>query len=123
MRRILLISILFFIAALSGLIAADIDFTQPESLKELLESNAEDYLFLDVRTEPEYDAGHISGAELIPHYALPAALPAGTDKDKLIILYCRSGNRSGQAARALKSAGFTNVQDFGGISRWPYELE
>ena len=115
--------ILFVLTAWSGLAAEDADYTKPEMLKELLEKGGEDYLFLDVRTGPEYGAGHIPGAKLIPHYDLPAAIPEGTEKDELIILYCRSGNRSGQAARALKAAGYTNVQDFGGIRRWPYELE
>lgn len=121
MKRLLLITILTLVTALSGAAAAD--YTQPETLKELLEKETADYLFLDVRTRGEYDAGHIPGARLIPHYELPAALPEGTEKDDLIIVYCRSGNRSGQAARALKAAGYTNVQDFGGIRRWPYELE
>ena len=123
MKRLLLITILTLITALSGAAAADADYTQPESLKELLENGTGDYLFLDVRTRGEYDAGHIPGARLIPHYELPGALPEGTEKDDLIIVYCRSGNRSGQGARALKAAGYTNVQDFGGIRRWPYDLE
>ncbi len=123
MKRIPLIALITALTVLSGLTAAETDYTQPDALRTLLESEDGNYLFLDVRTGPEYEAGHIPGAKLIPHYELPSALPEGTGKDDLIILYCRSGNRSGQAARALKAAGFSNVQDFGGIYRWPFELE
>ena len=71
MKRILLVTILIALTAVSGLAAADIDYTHPDTLKTLLESEGEDYLFLDVRTGPEYGAGHIPGAKLIPITSSP----------------------------------------------------
>lgn len=91
--------------------------------KELMDSE-EGYIILDVRTEEEYAGGHIPGAILIPHDDIAnQAEEALTDKDQLILVYCRSGNRSRQAAEALVELGYTNVVDFGGINDWPYEIE
>ena len=78
------------------------------------------YLILDVRTQEEYDAAHIPGAICIPNESIgeeaPAQLP---DKGQLILVYCRSGNRSKQAAEKLVKLGYTNIQEFGGIIDWP----
>ncbi len=78
---------------------------------------------LDVRTQDEYDTGHIAGAILIPNETIldkqPALLP---DLNAEILVYCRSGNRSAQAAKKLAAMGYTNVSDFGGIIDWPYEI-
>ena len=80
-------------------------------------------VILDVRTQEEYDAGHIAGAILIPNETIadkqPALLP---DLDAEILVYCRSGNRSAQAAKKLIAIGYTNVVDFGGIIDWPYDV-
>lgn len=77
---------------------------------------------VDVRTKEEYDAGHIEGAVLIPNEEIgeqmPAILPL---KDAEILVYCRSGNRSAQAAEKLSKMGYTKVNDFGGIKDWTYE--
>ena len=77
---------------------------------------------VDVRTAQEYEDGHIEGALLLPNEEIgttpPALLP---DKDAEILLYCRSGNRTQQAAKKLTAMGYTNVYDFGGILDWPYE--
>jgi rhodanese-related sulfurtransferase/thiol-disulfide isomerase/thioredoxin len=79
---------------------------------------------LDVRTAAEYEAGHIPGAILVPNEDIadtpPAELPV---KDAEILVYCRSGNRSAQAAKKLAAMGYTRVYDFGGINSWPYETE
>lgn len=84
----------------------------------------EDEIVLDVRTQAEYDEGHIPGAVLVPNETIgteePEELP---DKEQLILVYCRSGNRSKQAAQKLADLGYTNVYEFGGISSWPYEIE
>ncbi len=106
----------------SALFAQSENFRDPGQLKMLLQSDRKNYLFLDVRTAGEYAAGHIPGSVNISYERLPAALPKDTPKDMTIIVYCRSGNRSGQAARALKKAGYSNVHDFGAISRWPGDL-
>lgn len=81
-----------------------------------------DYLILDVRTEQEYEAAHIPGAICIPNETINgeeiAELP---DKDQLILVYCRSGNRSKQAAQKLADQGYTNILEFGGINDWTGE--
>ena len=80
-------------------------------------------IILDVRTQEEFNAGHIAGAILIPNETIldeqPALLP---DLDAEILVYCRSGNRSAQSANKLLAMGYTNVYDFGGIIDWPYEI-
>lgn len=94
-----------------------------QEAKELMDSE-EGYVILDVRTDEEYAAGHIPGAILIPHDDIAnQAEEALADKDQLILVYCRSGNRSRQAAEVLAELGYTNVVDFGGINDWPYEVE
>ena len=84
----------------------------------------EGYIILDVRTQEEYDQGHIPGAILIPDTEIKAkAEEVLTDKDQLILVYCRSGRRSKLAAEALVELGYTNIREFGGIIDWPYEVE
>ena len=84
----------------------------------------EGYIILDVRAQEEYDEGHIPGAILIPHTEIEArAEEVLTDKDQLILVYCRSGRRSKIAAEALVELGYTNIKEFGGIIDWPYEVE
>ena len=87
----------------------------------LMES-ASDYILLDVRTQAEYDQGHIPGAVCIPNETIGTEeIPALPDKDQLILVYCRSGNRSKQAAQKLAEQGYTNIVEFGGILSWPGE--
>ena len=80
-------------------------------------------VLLDVRTQEEYDAGHIESAMLLPNETIldakPDALP---DLNAEILIYCRSGNRSAQAAKKLVAMGYTGVYDFGGIIDWPYDV-
>ena len=79
---------------------------------------------MDVRELEEYDEGHIPGAILIPYTKIEAqAEDVLTDKDQLILVYCRSGNRSKTASQALADLGYTNVYEFGGIKSWPYDVE
>ncbi len=81
-----------------------------------------DYVILDVRTMEEYASGHIPGAICIPNETIGSqALPELPQKDQLILVYCRSGNRSKQAAQKLADLGYTNVVEFGGIKDWPGE--
>ena len=83
----------------------------------------ENFVFLDVRTQEEFDAGHIPTAILLPYDEIN--LKAATvlpDKEKEIVLYCRSGRRSAIAKKALVELGYKDVKDFGGISRWQGEL-
>ncbi|MDD4802539.1 MAG: rhodanese-like domain-containing protein [Syntrophomonas sp.] len=84
--------------------------------------SGEQIIIVDVRTEAEYISEHIPNAVLIPNEtianSMPALLPA---LDAEILIYCRSGNRSAQAAKKLIAIGYTNVYDFGGIANWPYD--
>lgn len=94
----------------------------PEAAKQIIDSGAE-HILLDVRTPEEYSDGHISGSRLIPLAELSARAEAELpDKDSLILVHCRSGARSAQAAQILEDLGYNNVKDFGGIIDWPYEI-
>ena len=93
-----------------------------ENAKKIIDSG-EDCVILDVREQDEYNQGHIPNAILIPYTEIEnkagKMLP---DKDKLILVYCRSGRRSKIAAESLVNIGYTNVKEFGGIIDWPYEV-
>ena len=94
-----------------------------EEAKQIMDSE-EGYIILDVRTQEEYDQGHIPGAIVISHEEIPdKAEEVLTDKNQLILVYCRSGRRSKIAAEALLELGYTNIKEFGGIIDWPYEVE
>lgn len=94
-----------------------------EEAKKIMDSE-EGYVILDVRTQSEYDEKHIPGAVLLPNTEIEAeAEDMLTDKAQRILVYCRSGRRSKQAAEALVKLGYTNVKEFGGIIDWPYEVE
>ena len=94
-----------------------------EEAKQIMDSE-EGYIILDVRTQEEYDQGHIPGAIQISHEEIAEkAEDVLTDKDQLILVYCRSGRRSKIAAEALLELGYTNIKEFGGIIDWPYEVE
>ena len=92
-----------------------------EDAKKRMDSG-DDIIILDVRTQAEYDESHIPGAILIPNETIgngkPEQLP---DTDKEILVYCRSGNRSAQAAKKLVEAGYTQIYEFGGIMDRPYD--
>ena len=80
------------------------------------------YIILDVRTAEEYSEKHIPGAINIPNETIGAGdIPELPDKDQLILVYCRSGNRSKQAAAKLVKLGYTNIVEFGGINDWTGE--
>ena len=94
-----------------------------EEAKQIMDTE-EGYVILDVRTQEEYDEGHIPGATQISHEEIAEkADKVLTDKDQLILVYCRSGRRSKIAAEALVGLGYTNIKEFGGIIDWPYEVE
>ena len=94
-----------------------------EEAKEIMDSE-EGYIILDVRTQEEYDQGHIPGAIVISHEEIAEkAEEVLTDKNQLILVYCRSGRRSKITAEALVELGYTNIKEFGGIIDWPYEVE
>lgn len=89
--------------------------------KALMDSET-GYIILDVRTENEFAQGHIPGAILIPDYDIESrAEEELPDKKQLILVYCRSGRRSKNAAAKLAEMGYINVKEFGGIMDWGYE--
>ena len=83
----------------------------------------ENFVLLDVRTQEEYNAGYIAGAILLPYDEINAkATIVLPDKEKEIVLYCRSGRRSAIAKKSLLDLGYQKVVDFGGVKRWEGEL-
>ena len=81
-----------------------------------------DYIILDVRTAEEFKEKRIPGAINIPNETIGTEdIPELPDKDQLVLVYCRSGNRSKQASEKLVKLGYTNIVEFGGINDWPGE--
>ena len=94
-----------------------------EEAKQIMDSG-EELVILDVREQDEYDTGHIPGAVLIPYEKIrEKAEEVLPDKNKTILVYCRSGRRSKIAAESLTKLGYGNVKEFGGILDWKYETE
>ena len=93
-----------------------------EDAKKMMEAD-DGHVIVDVRRADEFAAGHIPGAILVPNESIgsekPAELP---DLDQIILVYCRSGNRSAQAAKKLADLGYKNVYDFGGIMSWTGDI-
>ena len=90
--------------------------------KEMMQRD-DGHVVVDVRRQDEFDAGHIPGAILIPNESIddtqPKELP---DFNQIILIYCRSGNRSKQAAQKLFDMGYTRIYEFGGINTWDGEI-
>ncbi|WP_294956170.1 rhodanese-like domain-containing protein [Sulfurovum sp.] len=98
--------VLFYIAYTKGWILAPFESISPKQAALLIEKG-DNVSLLDVRTIPEYKSGHIRGAQLIPLGQLESNLDKlKTDKNKKIIVYCRSGSRSVAASRILEKHGF-----------------
>ena len=94
--------------------------SQEEAVK-MMETG--DCLILDVRTEEEYNDGHIPNAVCLPVETIGSEAPAQLpDKDQIILIYCRTGVRAERAAKALADLGYTNVYDFGGIADWEGDI-
>ena len=82
-----------------------------------------DYIILDVRTPEEFSEKHIPGAINVANETIGSEeIPELPEKDQLILVYCRSGNRSKQASEKLVALGYTNIVEFGGINDWPGEV-
>ena len=121
---LLLFSVLLLLTGCAGK-AADGSYRQisQEEAKEMMDTR--DVVILDVREQDEYDSGHIPGAVLLPVGAIEegTAAEAIPEKDSVVLVYCRSGNRSKTASSKLAELGYTNIYEFGGINTWPYETE
>ena len=94
-----------------------------EEAKEMMDT--QEVVILDVREQHEYDSGHIPDAVLLPVGTITEETAAAVidELDTVVLVYCRSGNRSKTASQALADLGYTNVYEFGGINDWPYEVE
>ena len=84
----------------------------------------ENVVILDVREQDEYDGGHIPGAVLLPVGTIAEDTAAAVipEKDAVVLVYCRGGNRSKTASAALAELDYTQVYEFGGILDWPYDI-
>jgi phage shock protein E len=119
MKKILILIFLLFLTACSS---SSINKITAEEGKAMLDGN-EEIILLDVRTYSEYAEGHIEDALLLPLSDLETeADEIIPDKNAIYIIYCRSGNRSDQAANILVDLGYQNIYDMGGIIDWPYEI-
>jgi phage shock protein E len=95
-----------------------------ETAKQLMDAHPDHRLF-DVREEEEYVTGHAAGALLFPLDSMDAATAAQMipEKDTPVLVYCRSGQRSGEAAQKLAQLGYTRVYDIGSLVGWPYGMD
>lgn len=124
-KGILLLLALLILAGCVQKVEKEVNYVNitAQEAKELMDRE-EGYVILDVRTEEEYAQGHIPGAILIPDYEIETkAEEVLTDKDQMILVYCRSGRRSKNAAQVLLELGYTDIREFGGIIDWPYDIE
>lgn len=97
------------------------EITQEEA-KEMMKKD-DGHLIVDVRRQDEYDEGHIPDAVCIPNESIGTEQPEKPpDKEQIILIYCRSGRRSKQAAQKLADIGYTNIYEFGGIIDWTGEI-
>ena len=93
------------------------------SAEEAYEMMISQEIVVDVRTREEYDGGHIENAVLVPNESIGSEMPETLpDKEATLLIYCRSGRRSKDAAQKLLALGYQSVYDFGGVIDWPYEL-
>lgn len=119
--------LLAFLLVLSGCGQAPADSAyqqiSQERAKEMMDT--QQVLVLDIREQAEYDSGHIPGALLLPVGTIEEDTAAAVipEKDTVVLVYCRSGNRSKTAAAALAALGYSHVYEFGGINTWPYGTE
>lgn len=126
MKRILptILVILLLLTACGGTVVENTyQQISQETAKQMMDE--QDVIILDVREQDEYDSGHIPGAVLLPVETIDADTAAAVipELDSVVLVYCRSGNRSKTASAALVELGYTRIYEFGGINTWPYEVE
>ena len=122
-----LIVILLLAALLTGCVATGDDkantyrqITMDDAVSMMAEESG--YIILDVRRPDEFAEKHIPGAVNLPNEKIGTeSIRELPEKDRLILVYCRSGNRSKQAAEKLVKLGYSNVVEFGGILDWKGE--
>ena len=100
-----------------------IQYVSMDEITTIMQENT-DYIILDARTIEEYNEGHIPNAICIPNETIDETVTTKLpNKDQLILIYCRSGNRSKQAALKLQQLRYTNLVEFGGIIDWDGPIE
>jgi rhodanese-related sulfurtransferase len=127
-KNVMILLLVFLIITLSGC-SSKKESSEPgytkitsENAKEMIDKD-NTITILDVRTEEEYNTGHIDGAILIPdNEILESSENILPDKSATILVYCRSGRRSALAAVDLVELGYSNIYDFGGIIDWEYDI-
>ena len=113
MKKIIILLVLLLVAGCS----AHVTNVNYETAKKIIDE--ENAIIIDVRTQEEFDSGHIDGALLIPVDVIDEKIEENVaDKKTSIIVYCRSGNRSKTAADILINHGYENVYDLGSINNW-----
>ena len=104
-------------------ITNQIQYVSMDEITTIMQENT-NYIILDARTIEEYNEGHIPNAICIPNETIDETVTTKLpNKDQLILIYCRSGNRSKQAALKFQQLGYTNLVEFGGIIDWEGPIE
>ena len=104
-----------------GMVNSFTQISQDEA-KEMMKKN-DGHIIVDVRRQDEYEQGHIPGAILIPNESIGAQRPAELPNlNQIILVYCRSGRRSKEAAQKLFDMGYKNIYEFGGIIDWTGDI-
>lgn len=123
MKRILITLLVIILLTSCGVPQDELGYKQI-SMAEAIEimDSEEGYVILDVRTAEEFQEKHIPGAINVPNEEIGTdSIEELPDKEQLILVYCRSGNRSKQASEKLVDLGYTNIVEFGGINDWTGE--
>lgn len=128
-RSIYIMAMLIVLGLLAGCGGQDMTNSNKNTYIQITQAEAKNimdtqqgYIILDVREDYEFANGHIPGAILLPNGDITSkAESVLTDKNQLILVYCRSGRRSKEAAQKLADLGYSNVKEFGGIIDWPYD--
>ena len=123
-KTLLSVSLLLILALTACAAPVEANTYRQISMEEAIRmmETEENYIILDVRTQAEFETAHIPGAVLVPNETIGTEpIEELPDKDQLILVYCRSGNRSKQASEKLVNMGYTNIVEFGGINDWPGE--
>ena len=124
MRKIILLFILMFVVGLGGCMKSiDYKSITQEEAKKIMDTT-DGYIIIDVRTIEEFNTGHIPNAINIPNEVISEqAESILLNKEQVILVYCRSGRRSKEAANKLVELGYCNILEFGGILDWKYDIE
>ena len=127
MKKLLILALSLFLAGCmvtkTSQTSSSYKTISSKEAQQMIEEH-KDALILDVRTAAEYESGHIPNAVNLSNEDIQAGkVDSLKDKSQLIMVYCRSGNRSRQAAQKLAELGYTNVVDFGGIQSWQGDIE